>query len=123
MSTTKEHGLITKQTLTNTEITEISQLIEICDSHDGLRMRIGLEMLRERRGGEVNDFLYYVDGQLVGYLEADSWGNKEKELTGMVYPDFRRRGIFTALFTAAREELQQRGMQKMILVCEHKSES
>ena len=92
-------------------ITEISHLIDICNTHDGLRMRIGLEMLRERSEGEINDFLYYVDGQLVGYLEADSWGKKEKELTGMVRPDFRRQGIFTALFTAAREELQQRGAQ------------
>ena len=123
MPDTTRQVLVKKYTLTETEIAEISYLIDICNTHDGLRMRIGLEMLRERRGGEVNDFLYYVDGQLVGYLEADSWGKKEKELTGMVHPDFRRQGIFTALFTAAREELQQRGAQKMILVCELKSES
>src|SRR5947199_8241483 len=121
MPDTTRQVLVKKYTLTEAEITEISHLIDICNTHDGLRMRIGLEMLRERSEGEINDFLYYVDGQLVGYLEADSWGKKEKELTGMVQPDFRRRGIFTALFTAAREELQQSGVQKMILVCEHKS--
>ncbi len=87
------HGLIAKQTLTPDEIAEISRLIDICNEHDRLRMRIGLEMLRERRGDETNDFLYYAGGQLVGYLEADSYGRKEKELTGMVHPDFRRQGI------------------------------
>jgi ribosomal protein S18 acetylase RimI-like enzyme len=123
MSNDSKHGLLAKQTLTPGEIAEISRLIDICNEYDGLRMRIGLEMLRERRGDETNDFLYYVDGQLVGYLEVESYGRKEKELTGMVHPDFRRQGIFTTLFTAAKEELQQRGVQKLIFVCEHKSES
>ncbi len=123
MSSDNKHGLVAKQTLTPGEIAEISRLIDVCNTHDGLRMRIGVEMLRERRGDETNDFLYYADGQLAGYLEADSYGGKEKELTGMVHPDFRRQGIFTALFTAAKAELQQRGVQKLIFVCEHKSES
>lgn len=122
MSNDAKHDLIAKSTLTPGEIAAIEQLINVCDTHDGLRIRIGAEMLRERRGDETNDFLYYVDEQLVGYLEADSYGRKEKELTGMVHPDFRRQGIFAALFTAAKEELQQRGVQKLIFVCEHKSE-
>src|SRR5205807_10151010 len=108
MPDTTRQVLVKKYTLTEAEITEISQLIDTCNTHDGLRMRIGLEMLRARRGDEVNDFLYYVDGQLAGYREADSWGKKEKELTGMVYPDFRRQGIVTALFTASSQPLQQR---------------
>jgi len=123
MSNDSKQGLVTKQTLTPGEIAEISRLIDICNEYDGLRMRIGMEMLRDRRGDETNDFLYYVDGQLAGYLEAESYGRKEKELTGMVHPDFRRQGIFTTLFTAAKEKLQQRGVQKLIFVCEHKSES
>ncbi len=122
-SNESKHGLIIKSTLTPDELAEISRLIDICNTYDGLRMRIGMEMLRERSGDEPNDFLYYVNGQLVGYLEADSYGRKEKELAGMVHPDFRRRGIFTALFSAAREEFQRRGVEKLILVCEHKSAS
>ncbi|HKV59989.1 MAG TPA: GNAT family N-acetyltransferase [Ktedonobacteraceae bacterium] len=123
MSSDTKHGLVTKRTLTPGEIAEIEQLINICNAHDGLRMRIGLDMLRERRGDETNDFLYYADGQLVGYLEADSYGRKDKELVGMVHPDYRRQSIFTALVTAAKEELQRRDVQKLIFVCEHKSES
>ena len=123
ISNDNKHALIPKQTLTSHELAAISRLIDVCNTHDGLRMRVGLEMLRGRRGDETNDFLYYIDGQLVGYLEADSYGRQEKELTGMVHPDFRRQGIFTTLFTAAKEELYQRGVQKLILVCEYRSES
>src|SRR5690348_16781008 len=124
-NTTNEgkHNLVTKSTLTPDDLAAISRLVEICDTHDGLRMRVGMDMLRERRGDESNDFLYYVDGQLAGYLEADSYGRKEKELVGMVHPDFRSQGIFTALFAAARDEFQQRGIEKLILICEHKSAS
>lgn len=123
MQPVDKHGLIAKQTLTPGEIAEISRLIDICNAHDELRMRIGMEMLRERRGDEINDFLYYADGQLVGYLEADSYGRKDKEIAGMVHPDFRRQGIFTTLFTVAKEELERRDVRKLIVVCEHKSES
>jgi ribosomal protein S18 acetylase RimI-like enzyme len=122
-SNERKQGLVTKSTLTLNELAAISRLIDVCNTHDGLRMRIGMEMLRERSGDESNDFLYYVDGQLVGYLEADSYGRQEKELAGMVHPDFRRQGIFTALFTAAREEFHRRGIEKLILICERKSES
>ena len=117
------HGLVAKSTLTPDDLAAISRLIDVCNQHDGLRMRIGMEMLRERRGDEINDFLYYEDGQLLGYLEADSYGRKEKELVGMVHPDYRRQGIFTELFAIAKEEFQRRGVQKLILICEHKSES
>ena len=123
MSNDSKHSLVTKQILTPDEIAAISRLVDICNAHDGLRMRIGLEMLRERGGDETNDFLYYADGQLVGYLEADSYGRKDKELAGMVHPDYRRQGIFTALFTAAKEEFERRGVQKLIFICEHISES
>src|SRR5579859_1487956 len=123
MSNDTQQGLVAKSILTPGELGEISRLIDICNQHDGLRMRIDMKMLRERSGDENNDFLYYIDGQLVGYLEAESYGRKEKELVGMVHPDFRRQGIFTALFTAARGEFQRRGIEKLIPICEHKSAS
>jgi ribosomal protein S18 acetylase RimI-like enzyme len=122
-SNESKHSLVIKSTLSPDELAAISHLIDICNTHDDLRMRIGMEMLRERSGDERNDFLYYVDGQLVGYLEADSYGRKEKELVGMVHPDYRRGGIFTALFATAKEEFRRRGVKKLILICEHQSAS
>ncbi len=123
MPETHTQGLVKKQTLSETELEAIEQLIINCNTYEGLHMRLSLDALRKRPGNETNDFLYYEDGILVGYLSVESWGTKAREATGMVHPDYRREGIFSALLTAAKKECQQRGMQKLILVCEHTSQS
>ena len=121
MSTSEKQGLLKKSTLTEAEIAEITQLAALCNEHDGLHMRIPVSALHQRSGEEIDDFLFYEQGALVGYLYVDSWGEKEKEMTGMVAPEFRRRGIFRQLFEAAKEEYKARGVECMILVCEQKS--
>ena len=123
MPDTRRQGLVKRQVLTEAEVTEIGRLIAICDDYEGLHMRLGLDRLRSRAGDEAHDFLYYEDDRLAGYLAVDGWGGEERELTGMVHPDYRRRGIFRMLVTAAKEECQRLGVQKLILVCEQCSES
>jgi ribosomal protein S18 acetylase RimI-like enzyme len=120
---TNKSSLLKRQTLTDGEAAAIEQLITTCNAYEGLRMRLSMEWLRERSGTETNDFLYYEEGVLVGYLNIDSHGVLEKEVTGMVHPDYRRRGIFRKLLAAAKEECDRRGVQKLILVCEHISRS
>ena len=123
MPETHTQVLTKKQTLTEADITAIEQLTAICNNYEGLHMRLSLDALRKRPGNETNDFLFYEDGILVGYLSVESWGTKEMEATGMVHPAYRRKGIFSALLTALKEECQQRDVQKLILVCEHSSQS
>jgi ribosomal protein S18 acetylase RimI-like enzyme len=123
MSSTTEHGLVKKQTLTGAEATAIEQLITTCNTYEGLRMRIDVGALSQRPGDEVNDFLFYENGILVGYLYVEGWGSRDREVAGMVHPDYRRRGIFSSLLAAAQVECRQRGVQKLILVCEHVSQS
>ncbi|MFL5624928.1 MAG: GNAT family N-acetyltransferase [Ktedonobacteraceae bacterium] len=118
-----KQGLIKKQTLTDAEVAEVEQLAHVCNTYENLGMRIGWIKLRSPHNSITNDFLYYEDGALVGYLVVDNRGTKKKELTGMVHPDHRRKGIFTTLFTAAREECSQRGVSRLILICEHHSRS
>ena len=117
-----QKGLIKKRTLTEAEVAEIEQLIAVCDDYEGLHMRLGLDELRKRSGDEARDYLYYADGALVGYLAVDGWG-KEREVTGMVHPGYRRRGIFSQLFTAAKEACQRLRVRKLVLVCEQSSAS
>jgi ribosomal protein S18 acetylase RimI-like enzyme len=94
-----------------------------CNQQDALHIPLSLESLHQRRGQEINDFLYYTQGTLTGYLGMDSWGTVEKEITGMVAPALRRRGIFRQLFAEARQECKARGIEKMILICEQRSQA
>ena len=121
MSTQEKQGLIRKLTPADIEMAEVEQLIEICNKYEGLRMRLDTEPMRKRPGDNVYDFLYYEDGKLVGYLALDSFGRKQKEVTGMVHPEYRRKGIFRTLLEAAKEECLDMGVQKLILVCEENS--
>ncbi len=123
MSTDEKQGLQKKSTLAEAEIAEIAQLIARGNAQDNLHIRIPLEALRRRSGDEIGDFLYYENDTLVGYLFVDSWGKKEKEFTGVVAPETRRRGIFRQLFEAAGEECKARGVERLILISEHSSHS
>jgi len=123
MPGTHTQGLVKKQILSEAEANAIEQLITLCNNYEGLHMRLDVGALRQRPGNETNDFLYYEHGILVGYLFVEGWGSRDRELVGMVHPDFRRGGIYSSLLAAAKEECQQRNAQKLILVCEHFSKS
>src|SRR5579863_3191118 len=86
-------GLIKKQALTRTELAAIAQLADICNSYEDLHISFGWLSTRPP-GDQTSDFLYYQNGLLIGYLNISSYGTKEKELSGMVHPDYRRKGIF-----------------------------
>ncbi|HEV2580281.1 MAG TPA: GNAT family N-acetyltransferase [Ktedonobacteraceae bacterium] len=115
--------IVTRATLTTAEIASIEQLIAICNRHDNLQMRIGPGMLREQMGEAKSNFLYYEDGKLAGYLWSDSFGTREKELVGMVHPAYRRQGIFRALLDSAKATYRQLGIEQLIFICEHSSQS
>ncbi len=123
MPETHTQGLVKKQSLTVAEAIAIEQLITSCNNYEGLHMRIDVGTLRQRQGDEANDFLYYEDNRLVGYLNVVGWGSRDREITGMMHPDYRRRGIFSSLLACARKECRMRDVRKMILVCERASQS
>jgi len=123
LSDEEKQGLIKKQTWTEDELAQAAELLAICNAYEGLYTKLDTVMLRARSGNESNDFLYFVDGQLVGLLSFNSFGDQDRELTGVVHPEYRRQGIFFMLMAAAREEAKQRGFQRLILVCERFSRS
>jgi ribosomal protein S18 acetylase RimI-like enzyme len=116
-------GLVKKRTLAATEIEEIRALANLCDRHDHLHMRISWTGLSSRSGEEYQDFLFYEDAKLVGYLALDGWGEGEREVVGMVHPAYRRQGIFSSLFRAAQGECVRLTISQLVLVCEHSSAS
>lgn len=124
MTFRERESLVKKITLSVAEIAEIERLVEVCNSYEGLHTRLSRAMLAERPKQEVNDFLYYQDDKLVGYLGLENWGVEDRELhIGVVHPDYRNRGIFRTLLEAAQDEWASRGAKKIVLVSESASSS
>ncbi len=121
--TTAKQGLYRAQGLSQTELAEIEQLVQRCNAHEGLDLKINWETLRARPHHETNDFLYYEQNIPVGFLALYSFNPHEAEISGMVHPAYRRKGIFTTLFHAALEECQHRNIVRMLLIVEHVSTS
>jgi len=121
MSFTYKQGLVRCQGLDASELAEIKQLAELCNQHEGLDLKLNWSTLRSRPVDTVNDFLFYADGQLVGFLPLFSFNAQEGEISGMVHPAYRRRGIFTQLFEAARQESVSRGLSTLLLIVEQAS--
>jgi ribosomal protein S18 acetylase RimI-like enzyme len=123
MTQSNTHGLVAKSSLTNDEIAAIAQLASICDAHDQATMRVNWDSLANRSGAAPNDFLYYQDGMLVGMLSLYAFGRGEAEASGMVHPNYRRRGIFRALVDAGIAELRRQGIPKLLFFSDHASRS
>lgn len=115
--------IVKKQRLTEAEMAEVTALVALCKMHDGIDLTLLLEMIRDRTDNDTNDFLYYDDGRIVGALALDSFGTEEKEMTGLVHPDYRRKGIFTALVNEVNVDAKARGIQQLIFVCDRFSRS
>lgn len=118
-----QQGIVKKQRLTEAEMAEVTELVALCKLHDGIDLTLLLEIMKDRTDNDTNDFLYYVNGKLVGALAFDSFGTEDKEMTGLVHPDYRRKGIFTALVNEAKVVAKARGIQQLIFICDRFSRS
>ena len=121
MTDSSRHGLFPKTTLDIGELAAIRGLADLCERHDDINLRIIWVVLESRSGELANDFLYYADGRLVGFLMLSGLGDHEAEVTGMVHPDFRRRGIFRELVGAARAECERNGTAELVFVADRRS--
>jgi ribosomal protein S18 acetylase RimI-like enzyme len=80
-------------------------------------------MLRNRNDQNTNDLLYYLDGKLVGFLGMYVFNKREMEISGMVHPNFRGKGIFRELIVGAIDECKRRGIPKLLFICDYGSNS
>jgi ribosomal protein S18 acetylase RimI-like enzyme len=111
----KESGVVAKRSLSETDVAQIAALEAACNQAEKIRLKFNWSMMRERPGDYASDFFFYEDGRLVGYAPLDGFGGVF-EVTAAVLPAFRRRGIFRALFAAARQEAQLRRATGLLLV-------
>src|SRR5262245_11931545 len=112
--------LATKRGLTADDLAAIKDLVATCRARDGHDVKLNWRMMQHRPPEQESDFCWYADGALVGYAPLDAFG-AEYELTLIVHPDFRRRGIGGALAAAAATEARRRGAEKLLLVIQRAS--
>ncbi len=109
--------------LNQLQLEDIRHLETLCNQFEGLTMKLNWSRLQRRPTDKVNDFLYYQDDKLVGYLALYNFNQKEAEVSAMTHPDYRQRAIFKQLLAAARAELKKRGVPDFLFICERTSVS
>lgn len=108
---------------------KINELKKICINNDGVNLKLELEYklsLRKKQSSpisDINEFLYYVDNTLIGYLGIANFNGSEAEISGMVHPEWRRKGIFKRLYGLAIDECKRRKFERILLLCDDKSEA
>jgi ribosomal protein S18 acetylase RimI-like enzyme len=102
--------------LNDTALAAIAELERRVLAADGGRLKLEWGALRGRRGDRVEDLLWWDGERLLGFLGIYAFGAPTAELTGMVDPQARRRGIATALLEAALPLCRERGYVTTLLV-------
>jgi ribosomal protein S18 acetylase RimI-like enzyme len=123
MQKENQQNVVSRCGLTPNEYANVTHLAALCNEHDQITLKINPSMLQTRPIHETNDFLSYVDGALVGFLGLYQFNNHEIEISGMVHPKYRRKGVFSTLLSAAKQEIQQRDISKLIIINEKGSAS
>jgi ribosomal protein S18 acetylase RimI-like enzyme len=115
---------ITKTTkLHKTEYTSVKKLVDIAAVQDKYKIKLYWNILQNRQTQEFNDFFYYVDGNLVGYLALFTFKLDEAEVSAVVHPKFRRQKIFKQLLEEAQLELKKRNISRCLFICHQSSKS
>jgi ribosomal protein S18 acetylase RimI-like enzyme len=115
-----KNGIIIKYGLTKEDLRDIGNLNDICNDVESLNMKLNWDMLETRPDNIGDDYFYFIEDKVVGYLGMYGIEKTEIEITGMVHPDFRGKGVFTEMFKAARAECVKRGIEKILLISERR---
>lgn len=95
----------------------IKNLVEFCAQSDGFKIRLYWNILQNRLTQELNDLLYFIDGNLVGYLALFTFEMDEAEISLVIHPKYRQQGIAKKLMSEALLELRQRQIPKTLWIC------
>lgn len=118
-----------KEYINEKDYKEIGNLYEICSDNDKVNLKLELDykltMFKNSEIGlsNINEFLYYINGELVSYLGISCFGGAVGEINGMTHPKWRRKGIFKKLLEIAAKECVKRKFDKILLLSDEKSNS
>ncbi|NOU90474.1 GNAT family N-acetyltransferase [Paenibacillus sp. LMG 31460] len=118
-----KQGILPRAGLSPLELEGVRKLWEVCNSHDHIEIKLNWSTLSDRPSGVTNDFLFYQNDRLVGFLAIYCFMSTEVEISGMVHPEARRQGIFGQMVQTAIAECRRREVPKLIFINERGSES
>lgn len=122
-----DQQIVLEKYINEEEHKKIKALEDICINEDKVNLKLELEYRTQiykdykKSPNDINEFLYYINDKLVGYLGISSFDRNIAEINGMVHPGFRRRGIFTKIVEMAIEECKRRNFGNILLLCDDKS--
>jgi GNAT superfamily N-acetyltransferase len=127
MSNTINGNVKKKEYLNKKEYEALKKLESICLSYDKTSLKLELDFKFEsnretvKKNSDLNEFMYYVDSELVGYIGISCFDGFNLEVNGMVHPEHRKQGIFKKLFDLVLDEKHRRSIKNMLLLCDSKS--
>jgi ribosomal protein S18 acetylase RimI-like enzyme len=127
MSKIKNPNIKLKEKLDKSDYEDINNLQKLCLETDKTTLKLELEykLGRAKEKSEalnnINEFMYYDENKLIGYIGIGHYGGDAIEVNGMVHPEYRRRGVFKRLFSLVKDEWGKREIQKMLLLSDHNS--
>lgn len=122
MANKSAQGVTARVALSDAEIAAAETLRHVCNTFDGLDLKVEPELLLRESDGVANRaYLYYNAGMLVGFCTLDS--GRDVEICGMVHPEHRRKGIGQKLLDAALDQYRRQRRGRALLICEDASTS
>ena len=115
-----KHLLTIRRELSAADKAHVQELAEAVRLADGVDLKLDWDLMGG--AGQAIDFCGFVGDQLAGYAQIDG-NDREVEVTGATFPEFRRHGVFRALLGAVREEISARGAKSLLLVSYRASQS
>ncbi len=122
-----DQQVVLKKYINEEDYAQIKELEQCSLKYDKVNLKLELEYKLQvqkdydKSFNDINEYFYYINNELVGYLGIASFGRSIGEINGVVHSDWRRRGIFTKLCNLAIEECKKRSFDKILLLCDEKS--
>jgi len=118
-----------KETIDERDYKLINDLQNICTEKDNISMKLELDYKvktnpsNKIRDWSINEFMYFYDNNLIGYIGICSFGElgTPLEVTGMVHPQYRRNGFGREILMTCIEKLNEENADKIILQVETKN--
>lgn len=120
--------IILKENIDESDYKNINELKNICFDYDKTYLKLETDYKLNNINTysdnlkHINEFMFFHENKLIAYAGICDFGGDLIEVNGMVHPDYRRKGIFTRIFSLVKDEFSKRDANEMLLLSDNSSE-